>query len=247
MAYRFGQLRRNQIQNYMTPISYENCDNNGSVLSFLETVSPVSDDTVFLDKAIYLSNGLSFEAVDEVGKQKCYYCRFQVKKDINYEQIITIQLYNKTSKTSKDTKQTFKTITVPKGLDNEFVVFDVVIAPNGSYNRLEFLLNRTSTDYSTNFEQDGKTYHGRVIDVRILQLNTIYNVINTLIPYMNEADAFKQIGVQSAPGLQMCIDGEEIRVGRSGIYEINHGVNVNFMGFILQPDDGKKFILDYQY
>ena len=45
----------------------------------------------------------------------------------------------------------------------------------------------------------------------------------------------------------MSIDGEAVRVGRSGIYEINNGISVSFIGFIVEPDDNKYFILDYQY
>ena len=45
----------------------------------------------------------------------------------------------------------------------------------------------------------------------------------------------------------MCINGEEIRIGRTGIYEINYGISINTIGFIVEPNDGKNFILDYQY
>ena len=45
----------------------------------------------------------------------------------------------------------------------------------------------------------------------------------------------------------MCIDGEQIRIGRSGLYEINNGVVISFLGFIVAEDDNKYFILDYQY
>ena len=45
----------------------------------------------------------------------------------------------------------------------------------------------------------------------------------------------------------MCINGEEIRVGRSGLYEILNGYKVTFIGFIVEPNDNKHFMLDYQY
>jgi hypothetical protein len=34
---------------------------------------------------------------------------------------------------------------------------------------------------------------------------------------------FIKMGIQSRPGLMMAINGEEIRIGRSGIYEIKNG------------------------
>ena len=45
----------------------------------------------------------------------------------------------------------------------------------------------------------------------------------------------------------MSIEGELIRVGRSGIYEINNGVSIKYIGFIVEPNDNKYFVLDYQY
>jgi len=45
----------------------------------------------------------------------------------------------------------------------------------------------------------------------------------------------------------MCINGEEIRIGPSGIYEIKNGYTVNFIGFAILPNDNNYFILDYQY
>ena len=43
----------------------------------------------------------------------------------------------------------------------------------------------------------------------------------------------------------MCINGEMSRVGRSGIYEINHGIDITFVGFMPEEDD--HFLMDYQY
>jgi hypothetical protein len=43
----------------------------------------------------------------------------------------------------------------------------------------------------------------------------------------------------------MCISGEEIRVGRSGIYEPIKSLPVKFIGFVIK--DNEFFALDYQY
>ena len=52
----------------------------------------------------------------------------------------------------------------------------------------------------------------------------------------------KQIGVQGPPGLLMSINGEPIRIGRSGLYEINNGINTTFIGFIVEANE-KYYIL----
>ena len=83
------------------------------------------------------------------------------------------------------------------------------------------------------------------MDIEIEKLQEINNLITAL--NVSSTGKLKQIGVQSAPGFLMSIDGEAVRVGRSGIYEINNGISVSFIGFIVEPDDNKYFILDYQY
>ena len=45
----------------------------------------------------------------------------------------------------------------------------------------------------------------------------------------------------------MCINGESIYIGRTGIYEINYGISISSIGFVVEPDDNKNFIMDYQY
>ncbi|MGN0992861.1 MAG: hypothetical protein ACI4PE_02975 [Bacilli bacterium] len=112
------------------------------------------------------------------------------------------------------------------------------------YNRIEFTLNRIVDDYNT-VNSDG-TY-GRIVKLEIDRLEEINNVIDILNSSIDNKGQLKQIGVQGPPGLQMCIDGEEIKIGRSGLYEINNGVVINFIGFVVTPDDNKYFILDYQY
>jgi len=57
----------------------------------------------------------------------------------------------------------------------------------------------------------------------------------------------------------MCINGEPIRIGPSGIYEIRNGYKIYFLGFIIKNYDEiidgngvsqirrDSFIVDYQY
>jgi hypothetical protein len=62
-----------------------------------------------------------------------------------------------------------------------------------------------------------------------------------------------KIGIQGPPGMLMCINGEPIRIGPSGIYEIKNGYKINFLSFIRKEsyENGAQqldsFIVDYQY
>lgn len=233
--YKFGQLRRTQIESYLTPLTYTFKD--------IETKSALSQGITFIDKAIVLTGNNILQSVDKTGTViKSYYMQIKVFKEEESEQLLTIKLVN-TNKT-KDNEQTLETITIEQGKKNNFATFEIIIPPNQSYNQIQFILNRISIDYN-NENEDG-TY-GRKINMEILKLKEIYNVINFLNPAIENTGRLKQIGVQSAPGLLMSIEGEAIRVGRSGIYEINNGISVSFIGFVVEPDDNKYFILDYQY
>ena len=119
-------------------------------------------------------------------------------------------------------------------------------------------MQRNADDYnSKNDIEDIGTIHGRISKIEILRLDEIHNVIDYLIvPSSSSTDststtisALLQIGVQGDPGLLMCINGEEIRIGRSGLYEILNGYKITFIGFIIntEPEDDRYFILDYQY
>ena len=97
-------------------------------------------------------------------------------------------------------------------------------------------------DYNT-VDRDG--IYGRKIHMEVDKLEEFKNIIDYIDT--NGTGQIKQIGIQSAPGFQMCIDGEQIRIGRSGLYEIKNGVIIKFIGFVIDPEDNQHFMLDYLY
>ena len=233
MSFQFGQFRRNQLSSFLTPLSYE--------LTTITSQSTISSAVTFLDNILILSGNNIIKPTELDGvRTKNYYIRFKVYKKAN-PQTIKIKLVN-TNKTS-DNIQVLKSIVVEGGRESDYSSYEIVISPNNTYNRILFELQRELEDYNT-INQDG-TY-GRICNIYIDRLDEVYNVINHLSSLINKTSLL-QIGVQSAPGLLMCINGEEIKVGRSGLYEILNGYKISFIGFIVEPDDNKYFILDYQY
>ena len=89
--------------------------------------------------------------------------------------------------------------------------------------------------------------YGRIPVIEIEKFTEILNVIESISGSIDNKTALKQIGIQSRPGLLMSINGEGIKVGRSGIYEINNGVMISSIGFVLDKNDNTYFIMDYQY
>lgn len=233
MSFQFGQFRRNQLSSFLTPLSYE--------LTTITSKSTISSAITFVDNILVLSGNNIIKPTESDGvRTKNYYIRFKVYKKAN-PQTIKIKLVN-TNKTS-DNIQVLKSIVVEGGRESDYSSYEIVISPNNTYNRILFELQRELEDYNT-INEDG-TY-GRICNIYIDRLDEVYNVINYLNPLINKSSLL-QIGVQSAPGLLMCINGEEIKIGRSGLYEILNGYKISFIGFIVEPGDNKYFILDYQY
>lgn len=159
---------------------------------------------------------------------------------------VTIKLMNNdTSALSTTNVQTVAIITVPAGNTatelSTPIVFDITITPSDTYNLLVFSIDRDGQDF-TESPRKWIPMQSFIVD----SFGTISNIITDYLnPYIENMGRLKQIGVQSHPGLEMCINGEMIRVGRTGIYEINHGIDINFIGFMPEEDD--HFIMDYQY
>lgn len=235
MSYRFGQFRKIQLQSYLTPLEYS--------LEDLRIQSNVSQSIIFVDKAIQLTGNNILKGQEDNGNQCSYYLRFKVYKQLNETQLINVKIVN-TNK-QKDNIRLLKTISIAAGAETDYSTFEIVISPNDNYtyNQIYFELNRELIDFNTQNE-DG-TY-GRKMHIAIERLDKIYNVIDFLSPSIGGNRILKQIGIQGPPGLLMSINGEEIRIGRSGLYEITYGINTTFIGFIVEADE-KYFILDYQY
>ena len=237
MSFNFGQFRRSQVENYLTAI--ENYD-----MTVVKTVSPTSASTIFADKAIQLSSD------NPLTSQQSYFIRFKIYKRADGKQIITIKL-NNTDKVSNDIQQNIQQIEVPMGSADESAIFEIIISPNNEYDQIQFILNREGIDYTMEGEKlsspsELDSYYGRVIRIEVDNFSLIHNIIDYLDTSIDSKGELKQIGVQGPVGLLMNINGESIRVGRTGIYEINNGVKITSIGFIIE-NDTDNFILDYQY
>lgn len=198
-----------------------------------------------IDDNSYTDQEIEYQMEPPDNRDVNYYLKFKIKKkrkdeskNLTGQQNITIRLIHENS--SDEDRQILKSIIIPEAnsaADETYVTFDLVIAPNDNYNEIQFILNRVAS------------YDDRIIVLEVEK----YAKINNIIPSLDASSDFgkisklKQIGVQGPSGLQMCIDGESIKIGRTGIYEINHGYTISFLGFIYPEEWTKPFILDYQY
>lgn len=228
--YQIGQLRRSQISSYDTSLPYRQglIKNENSIIDFY-------------DQCMYLSGG------GVVSSLYNYYLKFEVKQLSGSIQDFVLKLKNDDINVSS--VQEVRTFNVKQGVDS--VVFEIIFNPNSSYNQIVFELKRLTLDF---YIDNGDNTSGRIMDIKILRFSRIINVVSDYLS-KNYAGlkALKKIGIQGPPGLLFCMDGEEIRIGKSGIYELyNKDITISYIGFIINDSlftqGGKDFfIMDFKY
>ena len=232
MSYNIGQFRRTQrpVEDYM--VKYVK-DIDYTVNSSYPTII---DTYTFDDFAIQMTNS-NLDALHS------FYLEYSVNAptfgNASLTQTITIKLKNDNS----ETVQTVKT-NINRGSGT------VLITPIGTFKYIVFELERVTTDYTEVNPNTG--HHGRQMNITISKFGLVKNI---LTDFLNLQQPLTKIGVQGPKGLVMCINGEEIRIGNSGIYEIDNGMKINYFGVILAndytsmgfEDKWQYFILDYQY
>ena len=122
--------------------------------------------------------------------------------------------------------------------------FEVVFTPNAVYDQIIWELQRTFLDYQMEY--------GRTIEVEILQFTQLINVLTNLMQIYPDLTYLTKIGIQGPPLMLMCINGEQIRIGRNGIYEINNeAIKITSISFIPKEStlSNKQdyFIMDFEY
>ena len=149
-----------------------------------------------------------------------YYFHGKIKR-IDSLQIFYIYLVNENDTSLEPKQQYLKTVIIQPGTGWADIEF--IFSPFIAFNTILFKLQRDVTDYSN------PRYP--VIVYQELSL------INNLLSSENISSCYK-IGVQSRPGFLMCINGEEIRTGKSGIYELKNGfISITFFSAVAAAKD----------
>lgn len=145
-----------------------------------------------------------------------YYFRCQIKRMLE-AQSFTVKLVNFDSVASGSVEQYLKSVTIQGGDREEWVSVELIFHPVVQFDTILFQLQRTIDDYRTMIRYPKICYQ---------QLGTINNMIDSKV---GSGIQLLKIGVQSHPGLTMCINGEELHTSRSGMFEVKNGVlPINF-------------------
>lgn len=155
----------------------------------------------------------------------------------------TEKYYFKIKIKRKEVKQTVKlTLQNQDATDIQKVATYIVPAATDliTENLYETIFVPLTNNYSTiAFEASGLDLAVEDIDLKIYRIENILNLISIA--------SLVRLGIQAVPGQMFCINGEGLRVGPNGLYELNHSdIIIDFVGFI-PTSNNDNFILDYQY
>lgn len=219
-VYNVDQFRSTQVgaNNYL--------NNMGFSMSTVTTQGGIKN---FTDVCLNVSGNLVPE--------ESYYIKFMVYQKTDFDQYFDIILKNKTTGDTSITQRvkTYKTIA---GKSNNKIAYEFVFTPNSTYNQIVFRLQRIDFDYSLS----------REMNIEVVELCRVTNIVDTSLKVKHpELVYLKKIGVQGPTGMMFVLNGEEIKIGRTGIYELYSDlIQITFLGFILK-NDKTFFTVDYQY
>lgn len=228
-----GQVRRHSFSNYLAETG------NGTSIDHQERQDANNN--------IYTDTVIKCGALDSA---KTYYLKARLEK--NYEdpfQKINIRLRysNDISGSGDNVYQNLRTVTLDTYSTSQQV--EIMFTPNANYNLISFEIVRTADDSMPN--ELGTI--GRVVKInKDINFKEVVNLIPSIADIYDGLVTLKQIGVRSEPGLRMCINGEEIFVGPSGVYEIYNGMQIKYLGFVINDseitsDKKSDFIVDFTY
>ena len=115
---------------------------------------------------------------------------------------------------------------------------ELVFTPYENATCLVFQLRRVTYDYTvqprvlTIVEQDVSPSTQRDVAV-----------VNNILP----KSLVNKIGIQTRPGSLVVINQEQMRVGKSGVLEINNGIPITSVSMVAPNNNIDDFILDYTY
>lgn len=199
--------------------------------------------SVTISDSDYTNPGVSFSDSSSFSPNTYYYIRFSLDKFYSYpdhnDQIVDLKFFKKLSGNVEAEDDIEYIETLPKiygsTQSGDKVYFEKIFSPLEEYPYLGFVLHRDSFDEST----------PRQVALTVDKIG----IINNVKPEGNTP--FTKIGLQAKPGSLFCINGEEIRVGKSGVYEINNGIPITFFGTadneVVNNKFKNNFILDYAY
>lgn len=113
-----------------------------------------------------------------------------------------------------------------------------------SFSQIVIEMVRTAEDYNIQQEIEGELVYGRRVNLEDFDY-TLYS-LNNIVDEINQDGSLNSIGVWGHSGLLMAVNGEEIRIGASGYYELLDILPITSLG-VVAVDYNDNFSVDYSY
>lgn len=231
-TYKIGQIRRQQfsINDFKEDLT--------AICKKVESENKVVQaDIAFTDMGIAINNR-------SYVRTETYYVRVRIKRRTDSSQSFEIKLQEDSGALLEEPRvQHIKNIVVYQKVNpkEEYDYFEFIFSPNSQYNKLVFTMSRTVTDFYTTTGSK----HGRVMEFDIEDVRVVKNLLSSSVmtSYYGDVGMFRKIGIQADPGLMFSLNGEEMRIGRSGFYELyDDNIPIVSLGFVIK-DLPKKVVL----
>lgn len=226
MSYKIGQY----VHNPDSIIEFMTDKTNTITLKAFSDMN--SSDNNFSSSVTFQNAGFLCSENYQAGQSYFVHCEIGA---LSTKQTFKIKLSSSGDKTKT---QYIKTIVVQPGEVgniNSMVDVNFIFTPIETFDFLVFELERIDDD----FTEGGM----RIPHILFRELSLINNVLDKVSE--TGVKAFEKIGVQAKPGFKMCINHEEIKVGRTGIYEIKNGIiKINFFSAVVAAEFGYPSRLD---
>lgn len=231
MSYRIGQFRRPQLNSYSTDLQ--------ATMEYQPTASTTGGDVIFYNACGNLSGD------NILNSQNCYYLHFGIKQRSDSDQVFYLKLRNLSETT--DNEQLIDEYKVARG--DGTVYFEIILSPNATYNQILWELQRTALDYRM---MNASGTYGRMANVVLNSFTRLVDVLAVLKSSYTGMEYLTKIGIQGPPSLLMSINRQQIRLGKTGIYQINNGINITSISFVpkistIASDGLDYFIMDFEY
>lgn len=130
---------------------------------------------------------------------------------------------------------------------DQFGEFEICFRPQQQFDYILFEMQRETIDFSIQTED----VIGRVVDPSLVnEQGIVLRRVNSLVDAMLDNNptsyALDRIGVWGRSGLIIVINGEELRIGPSGFYELNE-FEIETLGIVATDNVNDQFTIDYTY
>lgn len=219
-AFPFGQI----VKKPDFPYFYS--DSNLTISKYDNRPSDSIDEGIIFEDAILIpSSGYLLEG-------NHYLLRVNVKRNLSQQKYNVSLITVNDSQATNITSQYIGSYDVPIQVTNEDTsTIEIMFTPKtNGFNYILFALERTIKDdyseydsYSTEEQSIGRQAWKYITPVFLGRFTNILNQNNSTLVLV-------KMGIQATPGSLFCVNGQAIRVGPSGLYQINNGYEINFLG-----------------